>query len=575
VAHREALVQLADHVVALALPVPHRPACAAQPAVAARLHPVTTDVIVPRRGFGVSTVLGALASASGAALTATAGWLIVKASEQPPVLTMLVAIVGVRAFGLARPVLRYVERLRSHDAALRLLAERRVQVYDAVVPLTPGRLGRRRGDALASIVDDVESVVDRQLRVRMPVRGLVIVAALACLVAWSLLPAAGLVVASTCLVGGGLAAAIAWLGSRAPERAALAARADLSAKVVETIQLGPELVMWQAQTRAMNAVLEAATALARASVKAARALALGRAAGLLAGAAGVVLMGVIGSGARDAGQLSGPMLALLMLLPLALVEVMLPLADAGALARRTHAADDRLRELESTEPLVSDGSAPDALPSSHQVGARRIAAGWGADEVLRDLSLDLPQGARLGVVGPSGSGKSTLAALLLRFLDPRAGEVRLGDVPLERLALDDVRRTVGLVDDDPHVFATTVAENVRLARPEATDGELDAALRRAQLGEWLDGLPEGLQTWLGDGHSQISGGERARLAVARSLLADPPVLVLDEPTANLDSATAEAVARDVLAVAGERSVVWITHGRVGLDEMDEVLDLGA
>jgi ATP-binding cassette subfamily C protein CydCD len=153
--------------------------------------------------------------------------------------------------------------------------------------------------------------------------------------------------------------------------------------------------------------------------------------------------------------------------------------------------------------------------------------------------------------------------------------VALGGVPVRSLALDDVRRLVGLVDDDPHVFASTLAENVRLARPDADDDAVEAALRQARLGAWFDGLPDGLDTWLGDGHGQVSGGERARIGLARSMLADQPVLVLDEPTAHLDHAAAEQIAREVLGErrAGARSVLWITHGTVGLDLVDRILDI--
>jgi len=177
------------------------------------------------------------------------------------------------------------------------------------------------------------------------------------------------------------------------------------------------------------------------------------------------------------------------------------------------------------------------------------------------------------VVGPSGSGKSTLAALLMRFLDPARGSVSLGGVELERLAPDDVRRTVGLVDDDPHVFATSVAENVRLARPGADDAAVAAALHDAGLGSWLAELTDGLDTRIGDGAAEVSGGERARLAVARSLLADQRVLVLDEPTAHLDHATAALLAAQVLDGHAGRSVVWITHEPLGLDRVDVIVQL--
>ena len=204
-----------------------------------------------------------------------------------------------------------------------------------------------------------------------------------------------------------------------------------------------------------------------------------------------------------------------------------------------------------------------------------VSAGWDT-EILHDLDLSLQPGARIGVVGPSGCGKSTLAALMLRFLDPSRGHVTLDGRCLTTLALDDVRRHVGLVDDDPHVFASSVVENVRLARPDASDVEVEGALRRARLGAWLDGLDAGLGTLLGDGGSAVSGGERARIGLARALLADPAVLVLDEPTAHLDATTADEVAADLLSgSAGRRTLVFITHAPYGLDQVDRVLDLGA
>ncbi len=166
-----------------------------------------------------------------------------------------------------------------------------------------------------------------------------------------------------------------------------------------------------------------------------------------------------------------------------------------------------------------------------------------------------------------------MAALLLRFLDPHAGALTLGGTDLRRLCLDDVRRVVGLVDDDPYVFASTLAENIRFARPGATDVLVESVLRQARLGDWLDSLPNGRSTMLGDGHTQVSGGERARIGIARSLLADQPVLVLDEPTAHLDSGTAQAVTDDLLASSTGRSLVWITHGTIGLAAMHEVIDL--
>lgn len=578
VAHRPALVAAADRVVTLPAPAPYVAVRSTSSSRTAATRPVAPEVQpeARRRGLTLPTVLGGLASASGVALTATAGWLIVKASYQPQILLLLVAIVAVRTFGIARPALRYVERVQSHDVVLRLLAQRRVEVYDAVVPLTPGALGRRRGDVLAAVVDDVDSVLDRELRVRMPVRGFAITAGIAAVVAVLAAPRSLLPVAAVCAAAG-VGYLLARRGATRAEQGAVATRARLSDAVVDATQTASELAMWQAEDRALDAVGAESVELGRRTVASATWLATGRAlvllcSGLAVAGAALLLTSVVAD-----GVLSGPMMALLVLLPLALGEVAGQLADAGALSARTRAAEDRLAALTSRPPAVADPADPVPLDGD-VVSVDGVAAAWGDRVVLDDLDLHLTPGERVAVVGPTGSGKSTLAALLMRFVDPVRGAVRLGSHRLPELALGDVRGTVGLVDDDPHVFASTLAENVRLARPSATDDEVEGALRQARLGGWLDSLPDGLDSWLGDGHAQVSGGERARIAIARSLLADQPVLVLDEPAAHLDGATADELAAEVLGRpddgAGDRTVVWITHAEAGLDRVDRVLDLG-
>ena len=593
VAHRPALVALADHVVALpgpAAPVPVAPRSSAPASAPARTPaPGAAQDPAPRRdpGLGLATLLSAAASASGVALTATAGWLIVQASTMPPVLTLMVAIVGVRTFGLARPALRYAERLRSHDVVLRMLAERRVSVYDALVPLVPGRLGRRRGDLLAALVDDVDSELDHRLRVQLPVRAFALVVVLAVGVTSLLEPRAALVVALTSVLAGAAAYLLGRWGAARAERQGIALRAALSDQVVAVTALADELVMWQGVDRvAVGPVVGLSDRLGAAATRAAAWWGAARAWVLLITGIGVAASAWWLDGLVVTGALSAPVLALLLLVPLALADVALPLADAGALSARTDAARRRVADLVGRTPAVVDSPEPAPAPAGHEVALEHVSAGWEGADAVRDLGLRLPEGGSVALVGPSGSGKSTVAALLLRFLDPVSGDVALGGRCLGTLALDHVRGTVGLVDDDPHVFASTLVENVRLARPGASDADVEAALRSARLGDWLDQLPEGLDTWLGDGHAAVSGGERARLAVARSLLADQRVLVLDEPTAHLDEATAEELAAEVLGArrrvdggsraardrAG-RSVVWITHARAGLDRVEEVVDV--
>ncbi|MDP2775335.1 MAG: thiol reductant ABC exporter subunit CydD, partial [Nocardioides sp.] len=582
VAHRDAVVMAADQVVALPAPdalvtvddsaVPAERPSAPRPVVGADTLPEPRPAR-PFSGLGAD-LLGALAATCGVALTATAGWLIVRASEQPPVLMLMVAIVGVRAFGIGRPFFRYLERLGSHDLALRELARRRVAVYDALVPLVPGALGRRRGDLLASVVDDVDAVVDQRLRVRQPLLVAVLVSVLASVFATTVLPEAGVVVAAASLGGIAVAYALGRLVARRAERAAVTARGLLSEQVEAVLHGARDLRMWQADTAALADLAATDTRLGAAGERSVRGTATARALVTVLTGTAVVGVAALGAPALAAGTLSGPMLALLVLMPLALADVVAPAADAGALHVRTRAARERLEALTSRAPRVQDPVAPVLAPDGHPaLVAEAVTAGWGDVPAFSGLDLDLSPGTRLGVVGPSGSGKSTLAAVLLRFIDPQQGAVRLDDTDLRDLALDDVRSTVGLVDDDPYVFGSTLFENVRLARPGASEPEVLEAVRRAGLAGWVGTLPDGIHTRLGDGAAAVSGGERARIGLARAVLADQRVLVLDEPTAHLDAATAADVTADLLADT-DRTIVWITHGTIGLDAMDRILQLG-
>jgi ATP-binding cassette subfamily C protein CydCD len=581
VAHRPAVLEAADRVVTLA---PARSRAAGR----AERSPLSTpdtarqagtrraqvahdeDDVRPRWGIRTATLLGTLSTASGVALTATAGWLITRASEQPPVLYLMVAIVGVRLFGLARPVLRHAERVLSHDVVLRELAERRAQVYADLVPLVPGRLGPRRGDLLTSVVDDVDALLDERLRVRQPMVTAALVGLGAALLTGIVAPAAGIVVAAV-VASGALAYLLARHGTRAAEPAVVAGRAALGTRVEEVAHGLRELEQWGAAELALDRVEAESAALSGAVRRSSRAIAAGTALTSVTAGLGVVAVAML----VDTGEVSPALLALLLLVPLALADLTSGLAEAGALSVRARAARERLARLSVTAPAVLSPSVPDSVPATHDLALGDVTLGWDDTPVL-SIDLDLRAGEHVGVTGASGSGKSTLAATLVRFVDPVDGSVRLGGTDLRRLALGDVRRTVGLVDDDPHVFASTVAENVRLARPGACDDDVRTALEAARLGPWVESLPDGIHTHVGSGSREVSGGERARLALARALLADPAVLVLDEPTAHLDGPTARAVAAGMLesATRAGRSVVWITHGTVGLDRMDRVVHLG-
>ncbi|MEU0314918.1 thiol reductant ABC exporter subunit CydD [Nocardioides sp. NPDC006273] len=613
VAHRQTLIDIADHIITLPTePLPAETVetgtetaplasetveTGAETAVVgdeSRVSsPTTTDSAAistdsastgadsarARRALWGSAVVGGLSWASGVALTALAGWLIIKASYHPVILTLVAAMVGVRTFGIARPVLRYLERLWSHDSALRLLARRRVEIYEALVPLVPGALPGRRGDVLASVVDDVDAVLDEELRVRLPVREYAVVAALAVLATALIDPVAAVFTAATVLVAGA-AFGIAYAGAARAEQISVTVRARVSEQVVEATQTATERRMWQASEPVLHTLDGLARTATRATVTAAAAASFAKALVLITAGAAVAATAAF----TTVGD--GPMLALLALVPLALAEPAATLADAGAARARTRAAQRRLDDLTGRSPAVAAPEHPARPTEDTTITTTGVTARPGGSQTVEIPDLHAAPGARIGIVGPSGSGKSTLAALLLRFLDPEIGTIALGGRPTRDLDPQDVRKIVGLVDDDPHVFASNLVENVRLARPEATDDEVEEAIRRAHLGDWLDALPAGMQTRLGDGAAQVSGGERARLAVARSLLAGHKVLVLDEPLAHLDTSTAESLAREVLARedgstdetgvgphGGTKTVLWITHTSTGLGLTDTVVSL--
>ncbi|WP_374225181.1 thiol reductant ABC exporter subunit CydD [Streptomyces sp. ISL-98] len=530
-----------------------------------------------RGRIGLALLLGSLALGSAVGLMAVSGWLISRASEQPPVLYLMVAVTATRAFGIGRAVFRYAERLVSHDAVLRMLAELRVAVYRRLERIAPAGLREtRRGDLLSRLVADVDALQDYWLRWLLPAgTALVVGAGAVGFTAW-LLPEAGAVLAVGLVVAG---VGVPWVSgacARRAERQLSPARGVLATRVADLLGGTAELTVAGALKRRTQDVREADGVLTRIASRAATATALGGGLSALACGLTVVFAALAGVQAVQDGRLSGVTLAVVVLTPLAAFEAVIGLPLAVQYRQRVKRSAERVYEVLDAPVPVHEPETPAAGPASpFPLEVRGLAARYAGQErdALADFDLTLEAGRRIAVVGASGAGKTTLAQVLLRFLDARAGTYTLGGTDVAELAGDDVRRLVGLCAQDAHIFDSSVRENLRLARTDATEEQLRDALAAARLLTWVDALPDGLDTLVGEHGARLSGGQRQRLALARALLADFPVLVLDEPAEHLDLATADALTADLLRATEGRTTLIITHRLQGLDAVDEVIVL--
>ncbi|MFE2450746.1 thiol reductant ABC exporter subunit CydD [[Kitasatospora] papulosa] len=527
--------------------------------------------------LGLALLLGSLAVGSSVGLMAVSGWLISRASEQPPVLYLMVAVTATRAFGMGRAVFRYAERLVSHDAVLRMLAELRVAVYRGLERVAPAGLrATRRGDLLSRLVSDVDALQDYWLRWLLPAGTALAVGTGAVAFTGWMLPEAGLVLAAGLLLAG---VGVPWLSgicARRAERQLAPARSALAVRVADLLGGTAELTIAGALPARREQVRTADGLLTRIASRTATATALGG--GLSALICGLTVVGaaVFALPAVSDGRLAGVELAVVVLTPLAAFEAVTGLPLAVQYRQRVERSAERVFEVLDAPVQVEEPAAPADVPASpFPLDVRGLSARYeGAErDALHALDLTLGPGRRVAVVGPSGSGKTTLAQVLLRFLDAREGTYRLGGTEASALDGDTVRTFVGLCAQDAHVFDSSIRENLRLARPGATDDRLRDALAAARLLDWTLSLPDGLDTLVGEHGARLSGGQRQRLALARALLADFPVLVLDEPAEHLDLETADALTADLLAATEGRTTVLITHRLAGLDAVDEVLVL--
>jgi ATP-binding cassette subfamily C protein CydC len=524
-----------------------------------------------RAWISLSVLLGFLTVASSIGLLATSAWIISRAAERPSIAALAVAVVGVRFFGVARGVLRYLERLVSHETTFHILAGLRVWFYERIAPLAPARLMQfRSGDLMSRAISNIETLQEFYVRAIAPPLVAMLTALLMAIFFGAFDPILAVTVISFMLAA---ALGVTWIArilTRRSGAAAVAARNALNADAVDMAQGMADIVAFNAEARQAAKIRADAEALSRAQRS------MGR-----VGALQVALMNLIINLCAltvlilAAPRVEGIVLATLVLAAIASFEAIAPLPTAAAHLQTHLSAAQSLYSVVDAAPLVTEPAQPQPMPNDYTLHVQdlRFRYAEGEPYALDGITFTLPQGSAFAIVGGSGGGKTTLVNLILRFWDYHAGLIALGGVDIRQLSAAELRARIGVVTQQTYLFNTTIRENLLIAKRDATEEEIIAATQRAQLHDFIMRLPEGYQTRVGEFGLNLSGGERQRLAIARALLKNAPILILDEPTANLDAQTERDLLAALYALMEGRTTLLITHRLVGLERLDQILVL--
>ena len=524
----------------------------------------------------MALLLGFATVSSGIGLLATSAYIISRAALHPSIAVLHVPIAGVRFFGITRGVFRYGERLTSHDVAFRLLKRLRVWFYTALEPLAPARLERfRSGDLLTRIVSDVESLEHFFVRVIAPP----LVALLTLFLMWGILMpfSTQLALGFTCCVliaAIGLSVMIRHFSRRLGAEM-LRIRSALKTLLVDTIRGNADLLTYGRKDAQLMRIHSLGATWARQQRH------MAHITGLQSGLMSflvyltVVVALFVAIPLVRSGQVDGVYLAVIVMAILASFEAITPLPGVFQHLDGSLAAARRLFEIVDAEPEVRDVVPASPPVEDYSVTVRGLSFRYGDNGplALSDVSFYVPEGGKLAIVGPSGAGKSTLVNILLRFWDYHVGEIYLGGHELRTYRQEDVRRLLGVISQHTHLFAGTIRENLLLARPDATEADIIWAAKQAQIHSFIESLPNGYDTWIGEQGLQLSGGQRQRIAIARALLKDAPILILDEATANLDSLVEQELMDAIFRLMKGRTMIIITHRLVGLERVDEIVVL--
>jgi ATP-binding cassette, subfamily C, bacterial CydC len=493
---------------------------------------------------------------------------------------------AIRTLAIMRSVGRYFERLASHDATLRLLADLRVRFFERLVPLVPaglnkedGRGGTHSADLFSRLRADIDLLDNFYLRLLLPAGTAVCVAGVSFVYFLFFDPDLALGVAGLWLLAGAVLPAFCLYQGAKDGAEQVQAAARLRCLVVDGLRGMEELLVYGAEPRHRELVQRENDRLVRLQTRTSRLESMAQGMVGLASGLAMWLVLVLGIPLVGAGQWSPATLPMLAVLALVSFEAILPLPGAWRMWGQIRMAAGRILEITEARPPVIEPPESQELRPGGDLEIRDLwftyPGGFsGRDEpTLRGLNLDLPQGGRVGIVGSAGSGKTTLQQILLRFWEYEQGEIRLAGRDLRSVSGDVVRARMAVVSQHVFLFNATMAENLRLGRPQATQARLWEALRTARLEEFVATLPDGLHTQVGQFGARLSGGQARRLSVARALLKDAPILILDEPTEGLDAETEAELWTELRPLMQGRSVLLITHRPAGLEYMERVYRL--
>jgi ATP-binding cassette subfamily C protein CydC len=536
--------------------------------------------------MGLAILLGLVTILSGLGLMTLSAYLISMAALHPPFEEIAYAIIGVRILGVLRGILRYIERIVSHETTFRLLTRLRVWFYKAFEPIVPARLqalAKRgsvdytSGDLLSRIVADIDTLQEFYIRVIAPP----VIAILLGIMMWFALKSLNMLFAMTLmlffLLAGVGVPILTYLLSRKLGRRIIATRSALHMGMVDSIQGVADLLAYNQEETQAQRMRKLNEQLLRLQAGMARIEGMRDALGILLVDGCGWLMLFFAIPLVHAGKLSGVFLAVLVLAAVGSFEAIAPLAAAAQHLGGSLKAGQRLFEVIDTPPTISEPEHSSPLPTHYDLDVQHLSFRYCDQDpdVLNDISFSLPQGQYVAIVGPSGGGKSTIANLLVRLWDYDRGCIQLGGHELRDYAQQDIHKLIAVVEQHTHLFNVTVRENLLIARPDASQEEIEQAARLACIHEVIAALPQGYDTLIGEQGLKLSGGERQRLAIARAILKDAPILIFDEATANLDTRTEHEVLRAIHQVIQGRTTLMITHRLVGLESADEILVMEA